>query len=248
MRVGVVDRLPSRLGDHDERERDGAERRAPASSTAGRRPCRRRCRAGRSCPLRALRPRARARAPPRRTPTASGRGSLPGARSRSRCPRPQRRPRTGRARAAPRAPERRDRRRARCADRRQGRAGSPRRARPRRAGGEPVDDRRALDVDALLPHSRRSSRYGCSGAGPRRPCRRALSLLGQAEQERRERDRRRRPERRRCGCGGAVIRSPRSGPRGAATTNEADQVRDVRSEPAALQAPRPASGEERAAR
>ena len=110
VRVGVVDRLPSRLGDHDEREGDGAERRAPGSSRRGRRPCPRRSRAGRSCRRRAPRPRARARAPPRRTPTASGRGSLPGARSRWRRPRPPRRPRTGRARAGRPARARRGRR------------------------------------------------------------------------------------------------------------------------------------------
>ena len=39
---------------------------------------------------------------------------------------------------------------------------------------EPVDERRPLDVDARSRHSRRSSRYGCSGDGPRRPCRRAF--------------------------------------------------------------------------
>ena len=41
VRVGVVDRLSSRLGDDDERERNGGERRARASSRGGRLPCRR---------------------------------------------------------------------------------------------------------------------------------------------------------------------------------------------------------------
>ena len=175
--VGVVDRLASRLGDDDEREGDGSRAPARGRPDARSRPSRRRCRAGRSCPRRARRRRARARASPRRRPTIV-RSRLapisenPFATSHAAAATAKR------ASASRPASDERVVADAQIGGRRRDRHeqhGATATLAAATARSEPVDDARALDASTvLLPQSRRSSRYGCSGVGPRRPWSRAF--------------------------------------------------------------------------
>ncbi len=217
VRVGVVDRLPTGLGNHDERERHGRERERRGRPGLAARRAGDDAREVRSCPRRAPRRRGRGRASPRRRPTTSDRGSRPGGRTRSTCPRLRRRRRGARGRAARQARAHRGRRPAPGAP---SAAGTSRIAAPIDAatstGASAIDERRPLDVDAALAPETAELAVRLERPGATSALEPGLGLLREADQERSDRNATDRPGRRRRRATAALIRSPRSGRRAGA--------------------------------